>query len=115
MWNAERRAGKGLSFAVGELGSIAASPVTLQMQEKIWGRQCKHCLLQHEPRCSRDGRSGEGAEVAPNSFWQSQQKLIFLCQRKVAPLAAGEPSVTSACVYALRRVQERIKERSVLC
>lgn len=61
--------GKGLSFAVGELGSISASAVTLQTHKKVWGLQCKHCKPQCKPCCYRDGRGGGGeAEVAPVSF-----------------------------------------------
>lgn len=62
----------------------------------------------------RGWRGGGGAEVAPISFWQSQQTLTLLCQRQVAPLARGEPSVTSARVYVPHVVREQIKEQSVL-
>ncbi|KAK4823026.1 hypothetical protein QYF61_024828 [Mycteria americana] len=38
--------------------------------------------------------------VIPGSVsWESQQTLILLCRREVAPLARGEPSVTPARVY----------------
>lgn len=115
MWNAKCLPRKELLFAVKELGSISASAVILQTQKRIWDQQCKHCKLQCKPCCYWDGRSSRGeTEVTLISFWQSQQTVILLCQRKVALLACREPLILSAHVYVLHTVWEQIKKESVL-